>query len=87
MPLMNEQYPPYACKCCGVTNGDMLWDYIDSNKETLTYAEVVRLCDEFDTYRIEWQLHNDAASRAIRAPSKRKPYVKKSPYWENRGKS
>lgn len=76
------KYPPYACDCCGVANGDMFWDYIQHNKKNFTYAEVERLCDEFDDYRAHFHKCNEEVSEAVRTPSARKPYVKKSPYWE-----
>ncbi len=61
---MNE-YPPYACPCCGVVNGDMCWDYIKHNAHTLTYAEVMQLSDEFDSYRNEWNAHAEATREAV----------------------
>lgn len=74
---MNEaeptKYPPYACNCCGVTNGDMFWDYIESNASTLTYAAVKDLCEDFDSYRANWHRHNEEVSNAIKAGKKLKP--------------
>ena len=68
-----SNYPPYACTCCGVTNGDMFWDYIESNASTLTYAEVKDLCEDFDSYRANWHRHNTEVSDAIKAGKKLKP--------------
>ena len=84
-----SEYPPYACSCCGVANGDMFWDYIRHNKDTLTYGEVQRLTDEFDSYRNEWNAHAEAAREDIRygRPRKKpKQYIKSSPYWDGRKK-
>lgn len=71
------EYPPYACKCCGVTNGDMLRDYIEHNAETLTYAEVVKICDEFDSYRIQWNAHAKEAAENIKSGKLRRKRVTK----------
>ena len=82
-----SKYPPYACSCCGVVNGDMFWDYIEHNADTLTYAEVVRMTDEFDTYRNKWNAHAEATREAVRAAKPRIPrkkYTKSSPYWDKR---
>lgn len=84
---MSEEYPPYACSCCGVVNGDMFWDYIEHNASTLTFAEVQELCDEFDSYRSKWHKCNEEASKSVRYAARRKPYTKKSEYWETRSKS
>ena len=80
-----SDYPPYACSCCGVVNGDMFWDYIEHNKDTLTYGEVERLTDEFDSYRKQWNAHAEAAREDVRAVKLRKShkrYVKSGPYWD-----
>lgn len=45
---MKKELPPYVCSCCGYANGDMFEDYIHSNANKLTYAEVIAMCDEFD---------------------------------------
>ncbi len=85
-----SEYPPYACSCCGVANGDMFWDYIEHNKDTLTYGEVLRMTDDFDTYRKQWNAHAEAAREDIKAgiPRKKyKKYTKSSPYWEKRKES
>ncbi len=29
-----SNYPPYACSCCGVTNGDMFYDWLKGRKPT-----------------------------------------------------
>lgn len=87
MSKQASEYPPYACSCCGVANGDMFWDYIEHNADTLTYAEVVRMTDEFDSYRKEWNAHAEATREDIKAgrPRKKyKKYTKVSPYWEKR---
>lgn len=68
-----SNYPPYACSCCGVTNGDMFWDYIEQNDSTLTYAEVKELCEDFDSYRAQWHRHNEEVSAAIKSAKRRKP--------------
>ena len=77
-----SEYPPYSCSCCGVTNGDMFWDYIQANAEELTYAKVVELCDEFDVYRNRWNAHAKDTVQSIKDVRKRRPYTKTSPYWE-----
>ena len=59
------KYPPYTYKYCNVVNGNMFWDYIQSNKDTLTYGEVEVLCDEFDTYRKQWHAHNEMTKQAV----------------------
>ena len=85
-----SKYPPYACSCCGVANGDMFWDYIEHNADTLTCAEVVRMTDEFDTYRKEWNAHAEATREDIKSgrPRKKyKKYTKSSPYWDKRKES
>lgn len=85
-----SKHPPYACSCCGVANGDMFWDYVQHNKDTLTYGEVLRLSDEFDSYRIGWNAQAEAAREAARAAKPRKSYkryIKSSPYWEKRKES
>ena len=77
-----SEYPPYACSCCGVANGDMFWDYIEHNKDTLTYDEVLRMTDDFDTYHKQWNAHAEAARDDIKAGRPRKKYTKSSPYWD-----
>ena len=80
-----SKYPPYACSCCGVANGDMFWDYIEHNKDSLTFGEVQRLTDEFDSYRKQWNAHAESAREAVRTAKPRKShkrYVKSSPYWD-----
>ena len=61
-----DTYPPYACSCCGVANGDMFWDYIRHNATSLTFAEVQDLCDEFDSYRANWHRCAEEASHTKR---------------------
>ena len=85
-----SNYPPYACSCCGVVNGDMFWDYIEHNAGTLTYADVLCMTDEFDTYRKEWNAHAETTREDIKAARTRKrgrEYTKVSPYWEKRKES
>ena len=80
-----SEYPPYACSCCGVANGDMFWDYIEHKKDTLTYGEVLRMTDDFDIYRKQWNAHAEAAREDIKAGrprKKHKKYSKSSPYWD-----
>ena len=72
------EYPPYACSCCGVTNGDMFWDYIEHNDSTLTYAEVKKLCEDFDSYRTQWHRHNEEVSQAVRDAKKRPRAVRRA---------
>lgn len=43
-----SEYPPYACSCCGVTNGDMFED----RPGEITPEEIA----EFKMYRKMWQL-------------------------------
>ena len=74
-----SEYPPYACSCCGATNGDMFLDYIEHNDTTLTYAEVKELCDEFDSYRAKWHRHNKEVSHAVRSAKKRPRAVRRQP--------
>jgi len=76
-PNKMSEYPPYACSCCGVTNGDMLYDYIKHNAETLTYAEVVKICDEFDSYRIQWNAHAKETAENIKSGKPRRKRVTK----------
>ena len=59
---MKKELPPYVCNCCGYANGDMFEDYIKSNAEKLTYAEVIAMCDEFDRLTKEYY---DEKSRAV----------------------
>lgn len=83
------EYPPYACSCCGVVNGDMFWDYIEHNKENISYGEAQRLTVEFDSYRKSWNAHAEAARDSINNAEprlKRKKYVKSSPYWDKKAK-
>ena len=76
-----SKYPPYACDCCGVANGDMFWNWIEHNADTMTFAEVQQACDDFDSYRAQQHKCNEEAIQDIRGAKRRKPYVKKSPYW------
>lgn len=82
MSKTTEEYPPYACKCCGVANGDMFWDYIQHEAKNLSYAEAVALADGFDEYRHRWNTNQMKIIEAVKLPTKRKPYTKRSPYWE-----
>lgn len=41
-----SDYPPYACSCCGFTNGDMFYDY----NQNPTEVELA----EFSGYRKAW---------------------------------
>lgn len=45
-----SDYPPYACSCCGVTNGDMFYDYFRSLGREPTERENI----EFEVYRKYW---------------------------------
>lgn len=48
---MNQKYPPYACQCCGITNGDMFQDYFRSLGREPTETE----CAGFEMYRKMWR--------------------------------
>jgi hypothetical protein len=80
-----SDYPPYACKCCGYTNGDMFADFYN-------YEPTEIQCLEFDAYKKMWHLLNDERKEAkaiianrkmvsTRMRKPRKKYTKKSPYW------
>lgn len=71
-----SEHPPYACSCCGVTNGDMFWDYIEHNADELTYAAVIKMTDEFDAYRKQWNAHAEAVRDDIKAARLRKKRTK-----------
>lgn len=43
-------FPPYACSCCGVTNGDMFYDYFNHLGKEPTPDEIA----EFNGYRKAW---------------------------------
>jgi len=45
-----SDYPPYACSCCGITNGDMFSDYYAHLGVEPTERDVL----EFETYRRVW---------------------------------
>lgn len=78
-----SNYPPYACKCCGYTNGDMFADYYNFKPTKIQGLE-------FDAYKKMWNLLSDERKKAKeiiatrKTPTIRKPrkqYEKKSPYW------
>ena len=47
---MAEKYPPYACQCCGIVNGDMFVDYFRHLGREPTETEMA----DFETYRRIW---------------------------------
>lgn len=53
-----SNYPEYACSCCGVTNGDMFYDWLQGREAT----------DEeqmyFKAYRQAWQQLKEERDRA-----------------------
>ena len=58
--------PEYVCSCCGYANGDMFEDYIHSNANKLTYAEVIAMCDEFDELMEKYHRQDEQALIDIR---------------------
>lgn len=80
------EYPPYACSCCGVTNGDMFDDYYKTVlKREPSDAEV----QAYWTYKRAYHMAKDMIAKAknevIRYPKRQRTYRKKAAYWETKG--
>lgn len=81
-----SDYPPYACSCCGATNGDMFHDYYakvlkrePSETETQAYWVYKR------AYSMAKEMIAKAEQVVIRVPKKQRTYRKRAAYWETKG--
>lgn len=54
-------FPAYSCSCCGVTNGDMFYDYYLSLGREPTETEIA----EFKMYRKVWWMVREQESALL----------------------
>lgn len=85
-PNKMSEYPPYACKCCGATNGDMFEDYY---RTTLNREPSDTEVQAYWVYKKAYTMAKDMLAKAeqltIRLPKRQRTYRKRAAYWATKG--